>query len=70
MGVGLGLGAGVRWAGLRMGLGGKLLGYSLLSLTLKKRNRDKKEKKGRLGEEVGHASNFPRLTKMSSYQEK
>ena len=35
-----------------------------LSLTLKEKNRDKKEKKGRLGEEVGHADNFPGLAKM------
>ena len=60
-------GRGADWA---LGLGAGWAAGSLLSLTLKKiKNRDKKEKKGRLGEEVGHADNFPGLTKMSLIQE-
>ena len=35
----------------------------------KKKTEIKKEKKERLGEEVGHADNFPGLTKMCLFRE-
>ena len=62
----VGLGANGPWA--------KWSGWlldSLLSHTLKKINKTaiRKEKKERLGEEVGHADNFLRLRKMSLIQE-
>ena len=56
----------VRWAGLGSGL---RLG-SLSLLKEKKKTEIKKEKKERLGEEVGHTDNFPGLTKMSLIQAK
>ena len=47
-------------------------GLAGLSLTTKRKEKTeiKKEKKERLGEEVGHTDNFPGLTKMSLFQEK
>ena len=63
--------AGPRWAGAG-GCEAQAAGL-LLSLSLKKikkQNRDRKEKKEGLGEEVGHGDNFSGLAKMSLFREK
>ena len=60
--------AGLGWPGLRGRLGCKAL-FSL-SKENKKQNRDRKEKKEGLGEEVGHGDNFSGLAKMSLFREK
>ena len=60
--VGVGAGS-ASWSGL---------GLNSLSLNLflkQNKKREEKKKKGGVGEEVGHADNFPGLTKMCLFQE-
>ena len=54
----------------RLGRLAWLQGFFSLSLMNKKQNREKKEKKERLGEEKAQGDIFPGLTKMSLIQEK
>ena len=51
---------GCGWPEVQLGLNG-LLGT--LSPTQKKKNRDKEEKKERIGDDIGRADSFPGLTK-------
>ena len=55
-----------RWACLARLLGSLLpLSYSLET----ENNKEEKEKKGGVGEEIGHADNFPGPTRMCLFQE-
>ena len=58
---------GCGWPEVQLGLNG-LLGTLSLSHSKEKKNRDKEEKKERMGDEVGRADSFPGLTKMSLTQ--
>ena len=79
---GLGFTAGRGWAleagpvekevarGLAGGLAGLLGSLLPLSYSLEtENNKEEKEKKGGVGEEIGHSDNFPGLTKMCLFQE-